>query len=149
MLADNPDDIDGRFATVCCMRMVSGPGRVDVTVACGGHAPAHVTRSDGTVEAVGTYGTILGVVPDVFVNSAEVTLHEGDSLIAVTDGVLEARDTAGDQFEDAGLNELLESVHDRSAADIAAQIERRALAHQGGVARDDIAIVVAQVERTT
>jgi PAS domain S-box-containing protein len=149
MLADNPDDIDGRFATVCCMRMVSGPGQVDVTVACGGHAPAHVTRADGTVEAVGTYGTILGVVPDVHVSSAEVTLYEGDSLIAVTDGVLEARDAAGDQFEDAGLAELLASVHARSAADIAAQIERRALAHQGGIARDDIAIVVAQVERTT
>jgi serine phosphatase RsbU (regulator of sigma subunit) len=149
MLADNPDDIDGRFATVCCMRLVSAPGQVDVTVACGGHAPAHVTRADGTVEAVGTYGTILGVVPDVHVSSVEVTLHEGDSLIAVTDGVLEARDVAGDQFEDAGLDELLASVHDRSAADIAAQIERRALAHQGGIARDDIAIVVAQVERTT
>jgi serine phosphatase RsbU (regulator of sigma subunit) len=148
MLADNPDDIDGRFATVCCMRLVSGHGRVDVTVACGGHAPPQVTRSDGTVDAVGKYGTILGVVPEVYVNSDEVTLHEGDSLIAVTDGVLEARDTAGDQFEDAGLAELLVAVHEKSAADIAAQIERRALAHQGGVARDDIAIVVAQVERT-
>ena len=50
------------FCTVCLARLsLDGDGRGRLTVALGGHPPALVLRADGSVEALGEPGTLLGV----------------------------------------------------------------------------------------
>jgi serine phosphatase RsbU (regulator of sigma subunit) len=66
-------------------------------------------------------------------------------VIAVTDGVLEARDESGRLLDQEGLDELVSPLAGRPADEIGSAIEKRALAVQNGVARDDIAVLVARI----
>jgi serine phosphatase RsbU (regulator of sigma subunit) len=71
-----------------------------------------------------------------------VLLQAGDSLVFVTDGVLEARDDHGSEYGFDRLVPLLSTCTGRSAAGIARRIERSVLDHRGERADDDLAIVV-------
>ena len=120
-----------------------GDGVVGVTLCSGGHPPGLVLRDDESVEILdGASGMLLGVFPSVELADVSVELHPGDSLVFVTDGVLEARDDRGDEFGFDRLVALLSTCTGRSAAGIARRIERSVLDHRGERAEDDIAIVV-------
>lgn len=134
-----------RFATVCCIRLRPVPEGVVADVACGGHPVPIVVRADGSVEASGAPGTLLGVFNEVKLTTVSTTLRPGDALVAVTDGVLEARNRDGELFDDAALARFVAALPTRGATEIGAAIEREALRIQGGVARDDIAILVARI----
>ncbi len=145
MLASGTDDEDARFATVCCIRLRSGPDGVIADVACGGHPPPVILRADGTTTAGGTAGTLMGVVPTVEITTTSTALDDGDVLVAVTDGVLEARDHDGAQLDAKGLEILLAGMRGHSANEISLAVEAHALDVQGGTARDDIAVLVARI----
>jgi serine phosphatase RsbU (regulator of sigma subunit) len=74
-----------------------------------------------------------------------VLLLPGDSIVAVTDGVLEARGPGGEFLGDDGLVALLRPLAGQPAAAISGAVEARAVALQGGVAHDDIAVLVARI----
>ena len=59
---------------------------------------------------------------------SQVTLHPGDTLLAFTDGITEAKDPAGAFFTEAPLIEML-SEPVESAQDLASQVEDRLRAH--------------------
>jgi PAS domain-containing protein len=130
-----------RFLTALQLDLHRRPdGGFRVTVACGGHPPAFVRRADGTVERLGTPGTLLGVVDDPELTDVDDVLAVDDVLVLVTDGVLEARDEHGHELGDEGLTRLLaaspgdpERLVD-AVADLAA--ERRV-----GNKRDDFAVL--------
>ncbi|BBY18149.1 GAF domain-containing SpoIIE family protein phosphatase [Mycolicibacterium litorale] len=54
-----------------------------------GHGFAVVVRADGRVDGLDTAGLPLGVLDGVTWESGEVTLAEGDTLVAASDGVLD------------------------------------------------------------
>lgn len=139
MLSQAADGGSDRFATAVHGRLRAHQGWVDVTVACAGHPMPILRRANGEVEQVGRLGTLLGVMPTVSVHDRTVRLLPGDVLIVVTDGVLEARRDA-EQFGDHAMEEIVRSTPG-TAADLARAIETASLAHQGGVAADDIAIL--------
>ena len=134
-----------RFATVCCVRLRPHPDGVVADTACGGHPSPVVLRADGTVEAAGTHGSLVGVLEQIDVRTTSVLLRPGDSIVAVTDGVLEARGAGGGFLGDDGLLELLRPLGGASAAAISGAVEGRALELQAGVAHDDIAVLVARI----
>ncbi len=83
---------DRRFCTVAYASLhVNGNGSAEVCLATGGHPLPYVLRADGTVEAVGEPGTLLGVLPDVRLSDTAIQLGHGDLLVLYTDGVTEAR----------------------------------------------------------
>ena len=87
---------DRRFCTVAYASLqVNGGGFADVCLSTGGHPLPFVLRADGTVEAVGEPGTLLGVLPDVRLSDTAVRLQRGDVMVLYTDGVTEARGSAG------------------------------------------------------
>lgn len=143
MLSQVADGGIDRFATAVHGRLRAHQGWVDVTVACAGHPMPILRRANGEVEQVGRLGTLLGVMPTVSVHDRTVRLFPGDVLIIVTDGVLEARRDA-EQFGDRALEETVRSTPG-TPADLVQAIEAAALAHQGGSAADDIAILAIGV----
>jgi serine phosphatase RsbU (regulator of sigma subunit) len=118
-------------------------GGVPVLLCSGGHPPGVVLRDDESTEVLdGANGMLLGVFPTVELCDQPVVLGPGDALVLVTDGVLEARDDDGNEFDVERLARLLSTCAGRSAAGIARRIERSVLDHRGERADDDMAIVV-------
>lgn len=136
---------DERFATVVYATLHRAKGRVTLAVSSGGHPPALVVRTDGTVEPVSPPGMVLGLFPKADLADATVILEPGESLVLYTDGVTEARGPDG-EFAEWRLRELLASSAEASAKVLAEKVEAAVLAHQGGTAGDDIAILVVHAE---
>jgi sigma-B regulation protein RsbU (phosphoserine phosphatase) len=72
-----------------------------------GHNPPALVRTNGKVELLEEGGTVLGLLPRVRYNRAQVNLQKGDVLVLYTDGVTEATNPAGDMF---GLEAMTQSV---------------------------------------
>jgi serine phosphatase RsbU (regulator of sigma subunit) len=135
---------DRRFCTVAYAYLESGSEGARVGVSVGGHPLPLLLRQGGDVEALGTYGTLLGVVPDPDLEDRGASLEPGDALVFYTDGVTEARGDRGILGDDR-LAEVLASCAGLPADAIASKVEAAALEMQDGRPRDDIAVVVLRV----
>ena len=105
-------DDDERFCTVVYGHVLpTQPGQdgVRLVITLGGHPQPLVRRREGTVHAVGTPGTALGLLPGIDVTEVGVDLAAGDVLLAYTDGVTEARNGA-EQFGEERLAEVLAGI---------------------------------------
>jgi serine phosphatase RsbU (regulator of sigma subunit)/PAS domain-containing protein len=135
---------DRRFCTAAYAYLEKLDGGARLGFASGGHPLPLLLHSDGTVEPVGTPGTLLGVVPDPDLEDHSLTLSRGDSLVFFTDGVIEPRG-AGERLDEARLAELVAGCAGREADAIAAEIEHAAVRSHQGSPRDDIAVLVLRV----
>src|SRR5262249_50567811 len=63
-----------------------------------GHPPALLCRADGRLESLSDGGPLLGVVPEASFVSGSAELRFGDVLLAYSDGILEARNYADEEF---------------------------------------------------
>jgi serine phosphatase RsbU (regulator of sigma subunit) len=63
-----------------------------------GHPPALLVRADDRVESLGEGGMLLGMTPDASFTTGCVDLRAGDVLLAYSDGVLESRNRADEEF---------------------------------------------------
>jgi serine phosphatase RsbU (regulator of sigma subunit) len=140
-------DGSGQFATVV-LAYVSGDrdGHLDVRLALGGHPPPLVLRADGTVEAVGAFGTVLGVLERLRLVDCELTLARGDSLLLYTDGVTEAG-PRGAAIGQAGLEALLQRVAGADPQTIVDAVEAAVVGAQEGEPRDDVALLAVGIRR--
>jgi len=132
---------DARFCTVTFVRMRLTDSGARLTVACGGHPPPVILRRNGLVESVGHAGTLLGVFPDPELDDELANLEHGDAMILYTDGVI-GTPSKGKVMTEDRVARMLEPLAGRSASDIAAHLEDAVIEFQGGVLRDDVAIVV-------
>jgi phosphoserine phosphatase RsbU/P len=108
-----------------------------------GHVPPAVVRSDGRVEWLESGGMIVGLLPDVTYESAEVRLQPGDLLVACTDGITEAMDAAGNEFGRPRLAQTVARLRERTPDEILhgviEEVERHA---RGGVYEDDRVLLI-------
>ena len=72
-----------------------------------GHFPPILLRADGKTELLEQGGPLLGALEDAEFRSGELMLEPGDTLVAYSDGVLECRNTEGEEF---GLDRLMASL---------------------------------------
>lgn len=138
---------DDRFCTAVYLRMQPTANGVEVALSRGGHPPPLVLREGGTIEALdAAAGLPLGMFPDAEVSDVSCKLNPGDAIVLYTDGVIEARDSTGDQFGQERLEALLATCAGRTAAGIARRIELGAMDFQTDTGSDDVAIVVARAD---
>lgn len=129
-----------RFATVVFGFLTFTSGECRLDLATGGHAGPVVFGSDGTARAVPFSGSLLGILDDPEFDLRRITLHPGDEVVLVTDGVTEARDDRGAWF---GVDGLVSAVQDTAVADVptAERVSRAVLAHGSGQLQDDVAVL--------
>ena len=78
-----------------------------LTYANGGHNPPLLVHADGASELLPlTGGVALALVPDLLYQQNSVTLAPDDTVIFYTDGVTEAINAEGDQFEVSRMQEI-------------------------------------------
>jgi PAS domain S-box-containing protein len=139
---------DEQFCTVAFARLVRNGAGTLITVASGGHPLPLVLRADGRVDAVGTPGSLLGIMPDPQLSDDSVRLDPGDAIVLYTDGVTDAH-APERVLSPADLAGLLRECAGLDAAAIAERVERGATASVAGEApaepRDDVAILVLRV----
>jgi len=116
------------------------------TYASAGHYPGILVHEDGSVDELATGGTVLGAFPDQHYDEGLVHFRAGDMLLLYTDGVTEAINKDGEEFGTARLLDMAVTVRMRSAAKIAAAIERAVRSFsKRKVPGDDLTLVVLKV----
>lgn len=93
------------FATVFLGALDPMSGRFDYVNA--GHEPAIVVAPDGTTRELRPTGPALGLLPEATFAAGEGNLERGHSIFAFTDGLVEARNPAGEAFGGQRLRDAL------------------------------------------
>lgn len=110
----------------------------------GGHEPPVIFNADGPKEYLTLTGPPVGLVPDMEYGFRETRLEPGDTLLAITDGVIDARDVEGKFFSRERLLSLLEQPA-ASASSLLARIEADLHTHSGGAEQfDDITMLAVR-----
>jgi PAS domain S-box-containing protein len=135
---------DRRFCTVAYAYLEPMSEGARIGFASGGHPLPLLLRADGSVQAVGEPGSLLGVLPDPTFEDRSLSLAPGDALVFYTDGVIESRSDAT-VLDERRLAELVATCAGTGADAIAAKVEEAAVLSQGGRPRDDIAVLVLRV----
>jgi phosphoserine phosphatase RsbU/P len=134
-----------RFSTVVLLRLRRRDDRWTVTLSSAGH-PLPWLLADGSPPVqVGEPGSLVGVFDDVrFVDTA-LPLAPGAALVLYTDGVTEGRGPDGFYGDDRLMAVLEGRQHQQPAQAVADAVLSDVLGFQGGLASDDIAVVVIRV----
>jgi serine phosphatase RsbU (regulator of sigma subunit) len=135
---------DDRFCTVAYAELEPRRDGARMTLACGGHPLPLVLRRSGTVEPVGTLGTLIGADVEPELTDVDVELAHGDMLVLYTDGVTEVRAARREIFGHRDLARLLASCAGRHAHAVAQRVQDAVLEAAGGRPRDDIAVLVVE-----
>src|SRR5258708_39483595 len=96
-------------ARVCLGALDPGRGQLDDVNA--GHEPALVIGPGGGIRDLRPTGPALGLLPDRVFKAGEATLEPGDGFFAFTDGLVEARNPAGEVFRAERLRDAPPADH--------------------------------------
>jgi serine phosphatase RsbU (regulator of sigma subunit) len=80
-----------------------------------GHFPPIVLRADGRIDLLETGGPLLGAIEEAAFTSGELLLQPGETLVIYSDGVLECRNAAGEEFGTERLSAALRTAEQQSA----------------------------------
>jgi sigma-B regulation protein RsbU (phosphoserine phosphatase) len=75
-----------------------------------GHFPPILLRANGQAELLEVGGPLLGAMDYATFQSGHVRLEPGDTLLAYSDGVLECRNAAGEEFGSGRLLTALQQT---------------------------------------
>jgi sigma-B regulation protein RsbU (phosphoserine phosphatase) len=110
-----------------------------------GHFPPILLRADGRTENLDKGGPLLGAVEHASFESSKVRLDPGDMLVAYSDGVLECRNSAGEEF---GVARFLSALQNAKQATAQATLVLLLAAVQdfanGSSLCDDLSLLVLQ-----
>ncbi len=133
------------FMTAACFRM--DPNTDSLEFASAGHPPSHVVGSDGSIHELAATTHLLGATGHTGAfDPAMITVPfaPGDTLIACTDGAIEARPRNVPRGKMLGLaryRALIAEVNPLSNNGYAKEILRRVDEFRGGPPEDDTLIV--------
>ena len=132
-----------RYCTVVVARLRCVDGAWTVTISLGGH-PLPLRLVPGAApEPVGKPGTIVGVFEGAARDESEIVLGPGEALVFYTDGVTEGR-RGRELYGDDRMHHALDGL-EGDAATVVDGLLGDVLEFQGGLPRDDVAIVVVKV----
>lgn len=95
-------------------------GRIDCRLGAvrycnAGHFPPLVLRADGRIDLLETGGPLLGAIEQAAFTSGDLFLEPGEALVIYSDGVLECRNAAGEEFGTERLSSALRDAEQQSA----------------------------------
>lgn len=111
-----------------------------------GHNPPMVIRQDGSLTWLETGGAPLGMFPDWTYEEGAVQLNPGDLVLAYTDGVTEALNPGGEEWQVDGLRRAAEQSAAKSAEAIVSSIFTSMDEFSRGRQTDDATVAVLRVQ---
>jgi len=111
-----------------------------------GHVPPMVVRKQGETVALREGGIPVGLFPQSRYERGFLKLEPGDVILTCTDGIVEAADTQGEQYESSRMVAVALENRARSAKEIAEAIFSDAVAFSDkGVHQDDKVMMAIKV----
>ena len=108
-----------------------------------GHTPALLRRANGTFERLLGGGVALGMFEGSPFQAHETVMEPGDTLVMYSDGVTEAENHKGDQFEEASLQRIVDLHAGAAPKQLAETILRVVEVHaQETYLADDLTLLV-------
>jgi phosphoserine phosphatase RsbU/P len=108
-----------------------------------GHNPPFLVSKAGSMRELTTGGMVLGLFAGAPYEAETVRLQPDDHLVLFTDGVIEARNTAGEEFGKERLEELLRENARTTAPEILARLQDAVLSFSARAPQhDDITMMV-------
>ncbi|WP_411107626.1 PP2C family protein-serine/threonine phosphatase [Streptomyces sp. cmx-4-9] len=141
---------NARFATMVLASAVREGNAVRMRLTSAGHPAPLILRSDGRIEEAATRGTLVGALPAVTADTAEVTLAPGECCVLYTDGITEARGgpLGGAMFGEERLRRTLSECTGMPAEAVVERVQMLATQWVGSGGHDDMAVVVVSAPRT-
>jgi sigma-B regulation protein RsbU (phosphoserine phosphatase) len=113
-----------------------------------GHNPPYIVDEDGTLTELKAGGPVVGILHPMVFESRTVEMKPGSMLLLYTDGVTEAENAAGDQFEEAALQEFLKANTSETIDGIHKNLMNAIDVFQGDAPQaDDITIIFLKRDR--
>lgn len=117
----------------------------DITFCNAGHNPPLIIRANGTYEQLKGGGPVLGILSFIDYQEYHARLNEGDALVIYSDGVTEANNPTGDEFEIEGLAESVIRSRTQSASAIINHVLKSLTVYTAGAPpSDDVTLIVAR-----
>ena len=108
-----------------------------------GHNVPILRRAAGAIERLDAGGLPLGIRAEAGYECGALTLEPGDLLVVFTDGVVDAENTRGEEYDESRLMALCQSSAAGSAADILATLMSSVAAFVGAAPqRDDLTCLI-------
>ncbi len=108
-----------------------------------GHNPPFLLGRDGSMRELTTGGMVLGLFAGEKYEAETIKLQQDDHLVLFTDGVIEALNTAGEEFGMERLTALLRANAQSTTPQILARLQETVLSFSAGAPQhDDITMMV-------
>lgn len=132
--------IEARFATMFC-GVLGSDGQLAYCNA--GQEPPVVVRASGAAEKLDTGGPVLGLLSGATYEVGTVALAPGDLVLVYSDGVTEARDTAGSEFGRERMIAAVSGCHGQPPATVRDQVVAAVTEFARGAPQaDDVTVLV-------
>jgi serine phosphatase RsbU (regulator of sigma subunit) len=110
-----------------------------------GHNPPVIVRAGGEHEELHGGGPVIGILRTIEYQEYRAHLDKGDVLVIYSDGVTEAANPAGDEFDIGGVAATVASHRTSAASAIIGEINRAVLTFtEGAPQADDITLIAAR-----
>ena len=124
-----------------CYGALSADGRLRYCNA--GQEPPVVVRAGGVLESLDVGGPVLGLLGIAVYEQGETQLTPGDVVVLFSDGVTEARNAAGTEYDRPRLLASLADAHGRDAGRVLEDVLASVNAFSGLAPQaDDITVLV-------
>ena len=124
------------------------PRTGDLTYCNAGHPAPLILRNRDGASWLTLGGPLLGVIPDGIYTDGQIHLDPGDSVVAFSDGIIECRNSAGEDFDNDQITAALQAATDGGSArasDILFSLLGAAQDFAGGhPLADDLALMVVR-----
>jgi sigma-B regulation protein RsbU (phosphoserine phosphatase) len=125
---------------------VIAPGHKRMTYCNAGHNPPILFNGTGCPRRLDRGGGILGVFQHWQYEDVEVRLRSGDRLLMYTDGITENRNSAGEEFGEERLLELLLRCEHQDVDALTTHLMGEASVFSNGSFEDDLTLVAVSVD---
>jgi sigma-B regulation protein RsbU (phosphoserine phosphatase) len=119
------------------------PATGALTYVNAGQTPPLIRRLDGRYERLGSTGVALGMFEGSVFGAVETKLQPGETVVLYSDGITEAEDPAGQPFEEAGLEMVVERHALAQPSEIGTRILKAVAEHaKDSRFTDDLTVLV-------
>ena len=113
-----------------------------------GHNPCYIVTDDGRFETIKSHGLPIGILPTSKYMTQRRPFPSGSLVVLYSDGITEAENLAGEEFDNPRLEVILRDSGDAAAGEIRTRIADAVDAFVGDAPqKDDMTLVLARVER--